>query len=368
MSSSATTSKDLASVLPRLRWAWDFGPLLGDVDTGRLLALLTAVAEEGALGNAAKRAGMSYRSAWGLLRACEQALGAPLVVMERGRGTQLTDFGASLVQLDAAARVALEAVHAPWQRRLEELLAPVVRAVPERLRLAASHDLALADWVEHGRRARLLAGAHHDGVDVEHLAIVAQAQVQAGVVDLLVAHARQHLDVAALEQGAADPAGGLGELGDVEADAAGADDGDLAPAGRRPGRSHRVARHLGMVDAGNRRACAAAMPVASATSSKPPRASSVGRGAVRTFSSTPVVEAAAEVAQRLAELLLARDALGQVELAADLVGRVEQRDVVAALGGGGGASEAGRAGADDGDRFGGVGADRPARSRGRRAG
>jgi putative molybdopterin biosynthesis protein len=74
--------------------------------------------------------------------------------MERGRGTQLTDFGASLVQLDAAARVALEAVHAPWQRRLEELLAPVVRAVPERLRLAASHDLALADWVEHGRRIR----------------------------------------------------------------------------------------------------------------------------------------------------------------------------------------------------------------------
>ena len=61
MSPSATTSKE--SALPRLRWAWDFGPLLGDVDTGRLLALLTAVAEEGALGNAAKRAGMSYRSA-----------------------------------------------------------------------------------------------------------------------------------------------------------------------------------------------------------------------------------------------------------------------------------------------------------------
>jgi molybdate transport repressor ModE-like protein len=135
-----------------LRWAWDFGPLLGDVDTGRLLALLTALADEGALGNASRTAGMSYRSAWGLLRDCEQALGAPLVVMERGRGTRLTDFGVSLVQLDTAARLALDEVHAPWQRRLEALLAPVVRAVPERLRLAASHDLALADWVEHGRR------------------------------------------------------------------------------------------------------------------------------------------------------------------------------------------------------------------------
>ena len=96
MSSVATTTR-LKSDLPRLRWSWDFGPLLGDVDTGRLLALLTALAAEGALGNAAKSAGMSYRSAWGLLRDCEQALGAPLVVMERGRGTRLTEFGASLV-------------------------------------------------------------------------------------------------------------------------------------------------------------------------------------------------------------------------------------------------------------------------------
>jgi molybdate transport repressor ModE-like protein len=127
---------------------------LGDIDTGRLLALLTALAAEGALGNAAKQAGMSYRSAWGLLRDCEQALGAALVVMERGRGTRLTEFGAALVELDAAARVALDEVHAPWQRQLENLLAPVVRAVPERLRVAASHDLALADWIEHGRRIR----------------------------------------------------------------------------------------------------------------------------------------------------------------------------------------------------------------------
>ena len=152
MSPSATRPRQLKASLPRLRWSWDFGPLLGDVDTSRLLALLSALEEEGALGNAAKRAGMSYRSAWGLLRDCEQALGAALVNMERGRGTRLTEFGSSLVQLDAAARKALDEVHAPWQRRLEDLLAPVVRAVPQRLRLAASHDLALADWVEHGRR------------------------------------------------------------------------------------------------------------------------------------------------------------------------------------------------------------------------
>jgi molybdate transport repressor ModE-like protein len=149
MSLPATTR-----AVPRLRWSWDFGPLLGEVDGSRLLQLLTALAAGGALGAAAREAGMSYRSAWGLLRDCEQALGAAMVVMERGRGTRLTEFGAALVDLDAAARRALDEVHAPWQRRLEALLAPVVRVAPERLRLAASHDLALADWVEHGRRIR----------------------------------------------------------------------------------------------------------------------------------------------------------------------------------------------------------------------
>jgi molybdate transport repressor ModE-like protein len=149
MSSPATSRS-----LPRLRWNWDFGPLLGDVDTSRLLQLLSALADGGALGSAARASGMSYRSAWGLLRDCEQALGASMVVMERGRGTRLTEFGMALVELDSAARRALDEVHAPWQRKLEALLAPVVRVAPERLRLAASHDLALADWIEHGRRIR----------------------------------------------------------------------------------------------------------------------------------------------------------------------------------------------------------------------
>ena len=136
----------------RLRWNWDFGPLLQDVDTSRLLQLLAGIGAGGTLGAAAKDCGMSYRSAWGLLRQCEQALGTALVVMERGRGTRLTEFGAAVVELDAAARAALEDVHAPWQRRFEALLVPVVRAAPGRLRVSASHDLALADWVEHGRR------------------------------------------------------------------------------------------------------------------------------------------------------------------------------------------------------------------------
>ena len=60
---------------------------------------------------------------------------------------------------------------------------------------------------------------------------------------------------------------------------------------------------------------------------------------------------AAEIAQRLTELLLAGNPLRQVELAADFRRSVEQRHRVPGLGGGDGAGEASRAGADDCDRF-----------------
>ena len=62
-----------------------------------------------------------------------------------------------------------------------------------------------------------------------------------------------------------------------------------------------------------------------------------------------VGELVPEVAQGLVELLLARDAPRDVELTADVVGRVEERDVVAALGGGRRKGQAGRAGTDDGN-------------------
>jgi hypothetical protein len=219
--------------------------------------------------------------------------------------------------------------------------------------------------------------------------------VQAGVVDLLVAHARQHLDVAALEQGAADPAGGLGQ---AVADLAGLalQQPDLARRRirRRASSGRRARRRWGRCPtrcgSGRCRSGSGWSPpwVSSSATSKPmPPAPTMAtvlrrlfRGGLRarrcsappwdgrcredpacagrcrwrarrgrsrpgelfrrgavccTF--TPVsVEAAAEVAERLAELFLAGDALGHVELAADFARGLEQRDVVAALGGGGG--------------------------------
>jgi molybdate transport repressor ModE-like protein len=135
-----------------IRWNWDFGAGLSDAESFALMALLRALREHGTLGKAAAAVPVSYRAAWGLLRDCEARLGQSLVVKGRGRGTRLSEFAEQLVQLDNAARTTLNELHLPWGQRLHELLAPAQASAPERLRIAASHDLALADWIEHGRR------------------------------------------------------------------------------------------------------------------------------------------------------------------------------------------------------------------------
>ena len=61
------------------------------------------------------------------------------------------------------------------------------------------------------------------------------------------------------------------------------------------------------------------------------------------------LQLALEVTQGLEELFLARHALGDVELATDLTGRIEQRHLVPALGRHGGRRQTGRPGADHGD-------------------
>lgn len=138
-----------------IRWHWDLGIGLSGPDSSHLLALLGAVRETQTLGRAAALAGLSYRAAWGLLRLCESRLGRPLVVKGRGIGTQLSELGEQLYQLDFSARLTLQELHAPWANRLQELLAPSSVILPERLHIAASHDLALADWIENGRRVHV---------------------------------------------------------------------------------------------------------------------------------------------------------------------------------------------------------------------
>ena len=98
----------------KVKW-WlekDGGLVLGK---GRCL-LLEAVDRLGSLREAARLCGISYRAAWGKLRASEERLGEPLVVIQPGkRGMTLTP----------RARKLLEVFH-QIEGELEETLAEIV--------------------------------------------------------------------------------------------------------------------------------------------------------------------------------------------------------------------------------------------------
>jgi molybdate transport repressor ModE-like protein len=106
----------------------------------RLLPLLRAIRSASTLRSAVGTVGLSYRSAWDLLGAQSRALGAPLVVLQRGRGAQLAPLADRLLAADDDAR-----------RMLEDASDLSVKVDPARagarLRCAASHDLLLAEFV-----------------------------------------------------------------------------------------------------------------------------------------------------------------------------------------------------------------------------
>ena len=132
-------------IAPVLSWRLDGDPV--EALDERLLPLLEAIAATASLAAAIGPCGISYRAAWGLLRDYERKLGAGLVLLERGRGASLTTAGEQLVAAQQAAtrRIA---------RLLPELAVeigprPRMPSAPlQRLRVAASHDLALAALAE----------------------------------------------------------------------------------------------------------------------------------------------------------------------------------------------------------------------------
>ena len=129
-------------ITPALTWTLE-GDAVETVDA-RLMPLLHAIAASASLAAAVVECGISYRAAWGLLRDYERKLGAPLVLLERGRGANLAPCGEQLLGAEKAAA-----------RRLARLLPGLAaeigpaprhgeRAPARGLRIAASHDLALA--------------------------------------------------------------------------------------------------------------------------------------------------------------------------------------------------------------------------------
>jgi putative molybdopterin biosynthesis protein len=132
--------------VPTIAWSLD-GARSEAVDT-RVLPLLAAVAASASLAAAVAECGISYRAAWGLLRDYQRKLGAPLVVLERGRGAHLTPLGRQLLKAQETAERRLARVLPELAAEIGPGPVPSPRARPLRLRLAASHDLALVALAE----------------------------------------------------------------------------------------------------------------------------------------------------------------------------------------------------------------------------
>lgn len=147
----------MGRLTPVIAWTVD-GETSEPIDA-RLLPLLAAIAATASLAAAVAECRVSYRAAWGLLREYEHRLGVALVALERGRGARLTDAGRSVLQAQQAAARRLARI---LSQLAVDVGAQAVRAGethPLRLRIAASHDLAL---LELARTLPEAAGLHLD--------------------------------------------------------------------------------------------------------------------------------------------------------------------------------------------------------------
>ena len=117
---------------------------------GRVPVLLREVARTGTLTAAARLAGIPYRSAWAAIAEASRDVGVDLVELARGRGATLTALGTRLLAAHEAAEGRMAAQ--------ETLVVPRRAAAPRTqpaipLRVAASHDIALAELRDRWRLA-----------------------------------------------------------------------------------------------------------------------------------------------------------------------------------------------------------------------
>ena len=165
-----------------IRPQWTITHASGEALGPRLIDLLVCVAETGSIAAACQRAGLSYRHAWDTIRQGEAWFGAPLLQMERGRGSRLTPLGDKLVWADRriAARLApaLDTLSSELEVELQRVIAP-----PQHLlRIHASHGFAIE---------KLMAMLGSAGIDVERVYTSSQdaaASLRDGASDLACFH------------------------------------------------------------------------------------------------------------------------------------------------------------------------------------
>jgi molybdate transport repressor ModE-like protein len=133
-------------IVPTLVWQLDGDP--AERLDERLLPLLEAVSASQSLAAAVDECGISYRAAWGLLRDYRRKLGVSLVTLERGRGASLTEAGERLLDARRLAARRLARILPSLGADIGSRAQPMHEASTPALRIAASHDLALAALAE----------------------------------------------------------------------------------------------------------------------------------------------------------------------------------------------------------------------------
>jgi len=119
----------------------------------RVVELLVKVDEHGSLASACQAIGASYRHAWQLLREGEALFGQPLLVMARGKGSQLTGLGERLVWAQRRIQARLSPLLDTLASELSAEIEKAVSAAPARLRIHASHGFAVQALHEFMDRA-----------------------------------------------------------------------------------------------------------------------------------------------------------------------------------------------------------------------
>lgn len=109
----------------------------------RLLELLSLLHEDGNLAHACRSLDMSYRYAWGMIRAGGELFGAPLVETAKGQGTKLTKLGERLLWAEKRINARLAPVLDSLASELEVEIQQALNRSNEALRIHASHGFAV---------------------------------------------------------------------------------------------------------------------------------------------------------------------------------------------------------------------------------
>ncbi len=115
----------------------------------RGIRLLAGIQQLGNLALATRSLGMSYRSAWGLLQSLEQELGGPVVIMTKGKGSELTHLGERLVWAQRLIHARFDPLLESMATEVEAEIRQAVLKSRQGLKMLASHGFAVAALTPH---------------------------------------------------------------------------------------------------------------------------------------------------------------------------------------------------------------------------